>query len=200
MQELRGGMAAVLDAAQGETGIGKLTTLSRQVRNTFNERLGGIDVFATEKPWFGGLLYTVIDKAGIAIMFHVGGTVQRMDQTSGDRIYYRIAGGAGRAFKFIAHEEAEPVDKSDFFGAGFPYRASAIALSKVSGGTVARVKGAVAATFSIDCMSRVTSDGITDMRIFHCGGDLFNKTQLLFEEAISGDPGEWERIFRLLNS
>lgn len=132
-------------------------------------------------------------------MFHVGGTLQQVNNFGG-RIYYQVNGGSGRAFKYMPHPEDEPVAALDFFGVGFSYPSNVIGLSKVTGGTVARVKGVAATLFSVDAVNRVTADSIDDMRIYACGGVLYNKTQLLFEEAISAAPGEWDRIFRLLNS
>lgn len=199
MQEMRSGMAAILEAAQGGADMRKLAILSRQVRSTFDERLGGTDVFAVEEAPFGGLLHTTIDHNSVSIMFHVGGVLRQM-KTFGDRMYYEVIGGSGRAFKYLVHPETEPVVRLDFFGVGFSYPPNAIALSKVVGGTIGRVKGPAATLFSVDALNRVTSDGIEDMRIYDCGGVLHDKAQLLFEETISADPKEWDRIFHLLNS
>ena len=113
----------VLKAGREETRGGELTALGQQIRGVFNKRLGGIDVFGSEQEWSGGLLHAVIDRTGIAIMYHIGGTLKRIEELhEGGRIYYEIVGGTGRAFKFIAHPEDEPVVKDDFFGVGFPYQ------------------------------------------------------------------------------
>lgn len=194
---------AVLDAlkaAREENRSGELVTLGQQIRGVFNKCVGGVDVFGTDQEWSDGLLHTVIDLNGVAVMYHIGGTLRRVGDLDGGRIYYEIIGGAGRAFKFMPHLELEPVGKDEFFGVGFPYHARVLAFSKVTGGTVARVRADVQPKFSIDAISRVTADGIEDVRIFHCGGELIDKVQLLFEELVSDIGGEWERVFRLLNT
>lgn len=186
--------------ARGERMTGELVMLEKQVQNAFNERLGGIDIFGTNHEWYGGLLRTVIDKSGIAVMYHIGVTL-RPSGNDGARIYYQIVNSAGgRAFKFMPHSEEEPVEKSDFFGVGFPYPPDMVALSKVSGGTIARAKTNTQCAFLVDPTARVTAEGIEDVRLYHCGGELADKVQILFEETISGVHGEWNRIFSLLNS
>lgn len=199
MAKLKKVIRDVLKNAREETRGGALTELGRHVRYEFNNQLGGIDVFATEKEWTGGLLRSVFDTSGVAIMYHLGGTLRRMHTEHG-RTYYEIVGGVGRAFKFMPHPENEPVGKRDFFGVGFPYNEYVIVLYKVTGGSVARVKADVQRMFSIDALGRVTADGIEDVRLYQCGGELADNVQILFEETISDVGGEWDKIFRLLNS
>jgi hypothetical protein len=188
-----------LKASQGESRVGELSVLGQRLRDTFNKRLGGIDVFGTEKEQSGGLLRIVADRGGIAVAFHMGGTLTYRGVES-DRIHYEIIRGSGRAFKFMKHPEYEPVEKSEFFGAGFPYAPRELTFSKVTGGTVARVRCDVQRAFCADAVCRVTAYGIEDVRLFHCGGELFDAVQTVFEDTVSNVGGEWERILRLLSS
>lgn len=197
MRVLRSVIRSALQAAKTRS-AGELIALGNQVRDTFNSRLGGVDVFGTEQKWSGSLLRTIVDQSGITITYHVGGTLLRL-QESGSEIQYEVVDGSARAFKFMPHPETQVMGKNDFFGVGFPYRPDDIALSKITGGTIARVKGDARRIFFVDAISRVTDRGIEDLRFYPLGCDFAEKIRIIFEETVSGRPDEWDRTFRLLN-
>lgn len=189
-------------AAAAETRAGKLTILGQRVGAAFNYRLGGSDIFATDREWSGELLHTVVDHTGVALMFSMGGAVTcgRRESDICDRIYYQTVGGVGRAIKFVPHAESDSVQREDFFGVGFPYPAHALCLTRLQAGTVARVKGiALRPAFSIDAISRVTADGVDDVRIFDRADSLICAVHTVFEEFISDSEDEWRKMLRLLD-
>lgn len=200
MSRMAVAVLGALHAARQEVAAHKLAHVERQVRRAFNEQLGGIDIFGTDRPWSGALLKTVIDPlGGVAVLYHLGGTISLID-ASNDRMWYKITGGAGRAFKFLPHHAESPVSMTDFFGPGFPYRSSTLGRVTLMGGTIARVKIQTQVRFDIDAISRVTNNGIEDVRVYFCGGELVDAVQALFQGVISGEPGDWGRFFRLLNT
>jgi hypothetical protein len=192
-----------LKAVEKENSPDGLGKIERRVRDAFDRRLGGIDIFGTEKEWIGGLLRTVASRNSVAIMFHLGGTLSFEVADSG-RIFYRIVGGAGgRAFKFRIHSESGLASKKDFFNVGFPYPPEKLALFEVVGGTIARVRSdVIQRVFSIDAsLRRVTTDGVVDdVRLFQSSGELYEAVRCLFEELIYGADGEWDDFFLQLNS
>lgn len=213
MESLSGMICRVLRALKTrECRCGELYALEGRVRHAFSTwlRNGVTIVPEAMREYSGGVLHTVITVdqlnddcavTGVAITFFVGGTLNSLDFDMHGNIRFCYVDGKGKAFKFLRHDPLQgALKRGDFPNEGFQYASDALALYLGTNGTIARVKGDADPYFIVNGLCTVSSGRIEDLRYYADSGKIVDDVRVLYEDLVSDDLEEWDRVFGLLFS